>query len=97
MIIVNFEDFLKWHNITLRIVKLPCHIKGFAYYDGSNYLVLLNHGCSYYQMQTTLIHELIHVLENHLSCYKGYEDKCEKETHIIINNIKKEFLTNITY
>lgn len=94
---MSFDDFLKWNNITLRIVKLPCHIKGFAYYDGTNYLVLLNYACSYNQMQETVIHELIHVFENHLSCYQGYEEKCERETHIILDNIKKEFLANYTY
>ncbi len=86
---MSFEDFLMWHNISLKIVKLPSHIKGFAYYNGNNYLVLLNQACSHKQMQQTTIHELIHILENHLSCYKGYEEQCEKETHIILENVKK--------
>lgn len=90
---MNFEDFLKWHNITLRTVKLSCHIKGLAYYDGMNYLILLNNQCSYNQMKITLIHELIHVLENHLVCYKGYEEKCEQETLYIIENIKSNYLS----
>ena len=86
---MNFEDFLRWHNITLRIAKLPTTVKGFSYYNGSSYLVIINSRCSSYQQQETLVHEMIHIFENHFSCLSGYEDKCEKEVNKIIKEVKK--------
>ena len=90
---MSFEDFLRWHNITLRTVNISCHIKGFAYYNGNEYLVIINSRCSSYQCQATLIHEMIHIFENHLTCLKGYEEKCEQETQYIIENIKSNYLS----
>ena len=89
---MNFDDFLRWYNINLRIENIPCYIHGFAYYNGIEYLVIINRKNSCEQSQQTTIHELIHIFENHFSCKKGYENRCEKEVDIIIRKLKnKEF------
>ena len=90
---MNFEDFLRWHNITLRITKLPTSIKGFSYYNGSSYLVIINSRCSSYQQQETLVHEMIHIFENHFSCPAEYEKKCERETHMLVKEMKFYYLS----
>lgn len=89
---MNFEDFLRWHNINLRIENMPCHIHGFAYYNGIEYLVIINARNSYQQSKQTTIHELIHIFENHFSCKKGYEDSCEKDVDGIIKRLKYYFI-----
>jgi len=55
----NFEDFCAEHNIILRIEKnLGSKIRGFCYYDGFYYYIILNNRCSCEQLQETVIHEM---------------------------------------
>lgn len=89
---MSFEDFLRWYNINLRIINIPCYIHGFAYYNGIEYLVIINAKNSWEQSQQTTIHELVHIFENHFSCKKGYEKKCEKEVEVIIKKLNKGFV-----
>ena len=63
---MQLEDFLKYHNINLNVSFLPSYIKGSAYYNGYEYLVLINNRCrSKQQRETTVmnfIKKLIHFL-----------------------------------
>lgn len=88
---MSFEDFLRWHNINLKIENIPCYIHGFAYYNGIEYLVIINARNSCEQSQQTMAHELIHIFENHFSCPRQYEEKCEHETHMIIKELSEEY------
>ena len=88
---MEFEDFLRWNNINLKFESIASYINGFAYYDGKEYLVIINSRCSYSQQQETTIHELIHIFENHFLCASGYEERCEKEVDNIIQNIKNTY------
>lgn len=88
---MSFEDFLKWNDIVLKFNDLPYHMNGFAYYNGINYLVILNARCSSIQQQQTLVHELIHIFENHFSCPNGYEEQCEKEVYYFIEELKVNY------
>lgn len=89
---MNFEDFLRWYNINLRIESIPCYIRGFAYYNGIEYLVIINAKNSHEQSKQTTIHEMIHIFENHFSCTKGFEGKCEKEVENIISQLQYLFI-----
>lgn len=89
---MSFEDFLRWHNINLKIENIPCYIRGFAYYNGIEYLVILNAKNSCEQSQQTMVHELIHIFENHFSCPRQYEEKCEKEVDNFINELKINYI-----
>lgn len=89
---MSFEDFLHWNDIILKSDCLPSHMNGFAYYNGINYLVILNSKCSSIQQQETLVHELIHIFENHFSCPSGYEEQCEKEVHYFIKELKTNYI-----
>lgn len=84
---MNFEDFLRFHDINLNYVDLPSSVRGFAYYNGCSYLVVINQKYSRQQNIKTTIHELTHIFENHFTCFKGNEDSCEKEVHRIINDL----------
>lgn len=79
---------MRCHDINLNIMSLPSYIKGFAYYNGCEYLVLINNRCSNVQQKETIVHELIHIFENHFSCESGYEEQCEKEVDQIIKKLK---------
>ena len=86
----NFEDFCTEHNIILRIEKnLGSKIRGFCYYDGFYYYIILNNRCSCEQLQKTVIHEMIHVFENHFICNNHDSEKCEAEVHQIMQCLKK--------
>lgn len=89
---MSFEDFLRWYNVNLTIENIPCRIHGFAYYNGIEYLVVINAKNSYQQSQKTLVHELIHIFENHFSCKKGFEDKCEKDVDKILKKLRYGFI-----
>lgn len=89
---MSFEDFLLWHNINLKIANMPSYVNGFAYYNGNEYLVIINSRCSSYQHQETLVHEMIHIFEDHFSCSKHYEEKCENEVHYFIKEMKEKYI-----
>ena len=89
---MSFDDFLKWNNIVLRFDKIPFHMNGFAYYNGISYLIILNPTCSSIQQQDTLVHEMIHIFENHFNCPNEYADKCEKEVHYLIKELKTNYI-----
>lgn len=89
---MSFEDFLCWNDIVLKLNDLPSYMNGFAYYNGISYLVMINQRCSSIQQQETLVHEMIHIFENHFSCPIGYEDKCEKQVHYFIKELKTSYV-----
>lgn len=89
---MSFEDFLRWHNINLKITNMPSYVNGFAYFNGNEYLVIINSRCSSYQQQEALIHEMVHIFENHFSCPAEYEKKCEQEAHMIVNKLKDIYI-----
>lgn len=88
MIKLNFEDLLYWNNIILRYENIPSTIRGFAYCNNNNYLVIINARLCHTQQEKTVIHELIHIFENHFSYDARSVEKCEQEVKEIIKNIK---------
>lgn len=88
---MDFEDFLRWHNINLVLKSMSSYVRGFAYYNGNSYLVTINTRCCHKQQKTTTVHELIHIFENHFTCSQEHEDKCEKEVQEIITKMKVNY------
>lgn len=85
----NFQDFCYMHNIVVLYEEsLPTKVRGFCYYDGFYYKVVLNAKLSHNQLKKTTIHEIIHVLENHFSCNTEDIVICEKEVDVILNQMK---------
>lgn len=87
-----FEDFLQWNDIILKFDNLPAHMNGFAYYNGINYLIIINAKCSSVRQQQTLVHEMVHIFENHFSCPNGYEERCEQEVHYFIKELNSNYI-----
>ncbi|MFR5064815.1 MAG: hypothetical protein ACLTDD_08835 [Thomasclavelia spiroformis] len=85
---MDFEDFLRFYDINLNYVDIPSSVRGFAYYNGYCYLVIINKKYSKEQNIKTTIHELIHIFKNHFSYSKEDENICEKEVGKIIKNLE---------
>lgn len=84
-----FESLCRENNITVNIVEnVGSRIRGFCYFDGDEYRVILNNRFDSYQLKRTVIHEVIHILEEHFKypVYKG--ELCEYEVSLIINQFK---------
>ncbi len=64
-------------------------IRGFCVYQCPHYHVFLNSKHSFSQLQLTLMHELVHVFENHFMAVDNARI-AEHEAHIIVNELKKE-------
>lgn len=88
----SFQDFCAFHNITIQVESnIGSTVRGFCYYKRGRYTVFLNNRFNIVQMRKTLIHELIHVFENHFECPKKDIHKCEKEVHVIIEKLQLGF------
>lgn len=62
----RFELFCKENYILIHFVgNLSTTVKGYCYYDGFYYNVVLNNKLCSNQLKLTTIHEITHVMENH--------------------------------
>ena len=84
---MNFEDFLSYYNISIHYKSIPNCTKGFAYYNGRGYLVMINLNYSSLQQKETLVHEMIHIFEDHFICSQDQEEACEEHVHQIIKGL----------
>ncbi len=85
---MDFEDFLRFYDINLNYVDIPSSVRGFAYYNGHSYLVIINKKYNKEQNIKTTIHELTHIFKNHFSYSKEDEYICENEVTKIIKNLE---------
>lgn len=78
---MSFEDFCSVNNIVISIKEnMGTNIRGFCYFDGLYFNVILNNRFDSLQLQETTIHEIIHVLQNHFSY--DLEDAWEVEREV---------------
>lgn len=92
----KLQHFCYTNNIQLYITDtLTYKDKGFCYYDGDEYHVFINSKLSFWGQRKTMIHELIHIFEDHFACGNEDRDKCEIEVHNIIK--KFNYLYNEEY
>lgn len=88
----DFTEFCRANNITITFTDtLAYHPKGFCYYDGYEYNVIINSKLGVQQNKKTIIHEFIHIFEDHFSCEKGKENECEEKVEKIINDLKNNY------
>lgn len=90
---VSFEEFCYNHGIYINLNNnLDTKVRGFCYYDGKYYHVILNNRYDSQQLKKTTIHEIIHVLENHFSCHINDAWECEKEVKDMIKVMELVFI-----
>jgi hypothetical protein len=58
------------------------------------FIVAINPKFCNLTMNNTFMHELIHIMHDHLYCDKDDFEKCEKEVNNIIQDMKNQFDLN---
>ena len=94
---IGFEDFCAQHDILIHFNdQLSTRIRGFCYYDGAYYHVIINSRFTIYQQQKTFFHEVIHIMENHFSCDPDHQDQCEQQAKELVKEMMEQFSDVIT-
>lgn len=89
---MNFQEFCEKNNIVVNIItNIGTKIRGFCYYDGFRYIVILNNRFSSEQLKETVVHEVIHVMQNHFSRLNGTDEVCEKEVKDVLLKMRYAF------
>lgn len=92
---MNFEDFCSFNNIIISFNDiLPNQIKGMCVHRSEYYEIILNSKHAINIQKEALLHELVHVLQDHFShnCTLSPEE-CDKEVDKIIDKFRFEFAT----
>ena len=88
-ILNEFEAFCHEHDILIHFVpNLTTRVRGYCYYDGQYYNVILNNKLCGYQLKTTTVHEITHIMNNHFHCSADQLFNCEKEANTIVRKIR---------
>lgn len=89
---MSFEDFCSFNNIVVCLDKnIGTHVRGFCYHDGTNYVIFLNNRFDRHQLGDTMIHEIIHIMENHFVIDRSNYLDAEQEVDLLINTMKISF------
>lgn len=90
---MTFEDFCSQNNIYISFVELPLSNRGLCIYLDGNFEILVNRRFSSSQQKHTIIHELIHIIEDHFFDDNSCPVDHEKEVQKLIKNMHQfEFL-----
>lgn len=92
---MNFEDFCSQNNIVVTYYSFTTKVRGCCIKMDDYYLVAVNPRFSADSMRRTLIHEIMHIMQDHLLCDQSEYEKCEEEIARIINNMKKAELSQL--
>lgn len=84
-----FEDFCSQNNIIVQYYEFTTKIRGLCVKRDDYYIVAINPKFCNSSQKKTLIHEVIHIMENHFQ-HDNVED-CEIEVHNLIHKIRYEF------
>lgn len=91
----RFESFCYENQIQIHYVHdMTTRIRGYCYYDGNYYNVVLNAKMCPVQIQKTTIHEIIHVMENHFNLTNDVSSikDSEKQVSTILRSIRLNFV-----
>lgn len=86
----NFESFCIHHDIDYSIAynELNYYPRGYVFKkNNGKYHIVLNGKHDVEQLKKTVIHELIHILHNHLDQPKKFEKIYEEEADYIVNSL----------
>lgn len=89
---MTFEDFCRQNNIVVQYHNFTTKIKGLCMKVDDYYIVAINPKFSYGSQKKTLIHEIIHVMQNHFQCDSCNVGDCEQEVQKMIKEIQFLYL-----
>lgn len=91
----QFEAFCYENNILIHMVdNLSTKVRGYCYYDGFYYNVVLNIKFCGVQLKKTTIHEIIHIMKNHFALNLSTLEVCEKEVNYLIEKTEMLYCNN---
>lgn len=93
---MDFEDFCAQNNIVVKYYSFTTKVRGCCIKMDDYYLVAINPRFSNNSMKRTLIHEITHIMQDHLLCDQSEYEKCEEEIDRIISNMKKLKFNQLT-
>ena len=93
---MSFEDFCAQNNIVVTYYSFSTKVRGCCMKIDDYYLVAVNPRFSNDSMKRTLIHEIMHIMEDHLLCDQSEYEKCEEEINRIIISMKKVEFNQLT-
>ncbi len=86
------DEYLYYHNIEMRFVRLPRYVYGFIYKYKEQILIAINQSLSDEKKKRTILHEIAHFelkhLDEELLEFKidGLEDEADRYIDFILNN-----------
>lgn len=90
---MSFEDFCSINNIVISIKEnMGTNIRGFCYFDGLYFNVILNNRFDNLQLQETTVHEVIHVMANHFACDPEDIVTVEREVYSLMKVMELGFI-----
>ena len=96
LVLNDLDEFCRTNNIFIHVNnKLTTKVKGFCIVLGDEYYVYLNGKCGFLQLKLSLMHELIHVFENHFEM--GGMQSCEEDVKRILGELRNELKEYMIY
>lgn len=91
------EDYLRQNDIVVHRFRITTKAKGFCFRQGNYYVVIINDCFSTESQQCTILHEIIHVMENHFQKDSNDYENCEKEVNRLVKEMKTLYYTEFGY
>lgn len=86
----SFDGFCKHNDIDYSIAynELGFHPRGFVFKKpNGRFHIVLNGKYDINQLKQTVVHEIMHIMNNHLDQCKSLKDACEKEADIFVERL----------
>lgn len=84
---MTLDDFCAQNDICLVYRPMSTKVRGFCYKIDDIYVVILNPRHS--NLKKTLLHEIIHIMQDHFCCCTNAEE-CEEEVHQLIGSMMQQ-------
>lgn len=84
---MNFEDFCRQNNIIVQFHSFTTKVRGFCMIEDDYYYIVINSRICSMTQKKVVLHEMLHILNNHLQRDYGDVEECEKEVKMIMEKI----------
>ena len=89
---MNFEDFCRQNNIIVQFHNFTTKIRGFCMIEDDFYYIVINARICSMTQKKVVLHEMIHILEDHLHRDCGDVEECENEVSLILEKVQEYIL-----
>ena len=89
---MNFEDFCRQNNIVVQFHNFTTKVRGFCFIEGEYYYIIINSRICSMTQKKVVLHEMLHILNDHLQRDYGDVEECEKEVEMIMEKIGEYYI-----